>query len=42
VVLAASAGKEFYETTYMHLAKPYYYPIKTYQKLESDPINNIT
>lgn len=34
--------KEFYETTYLHLAKPYYYPIKTYQKLESDPINNIT
>jgi hypothetical protein len=24
------------------LAKPYFYPIKTYQKLESDPINNIT
>ncbi len=28
--------------TYLTLQKPYYYPIKTYQKLESDPINNIT
>ncbi|MDD4151553.1 MAG: DUF87 domain-containing protein [Candidatus Gracilibacteria bacterium] len=35
-------GKKFYESTYLHLKKPYFYPIKTYQKLESDPINNIT
>lgn len=34
--------KQFYESTYLHLKKPYFYPIKTYQKLESDPINNIT
>lgn len=26
----------------MHLKKGYVYPIKTYDKLESDPINNIT
>lgn len=28
--------------TYLNTTKPFYYPIKTYQKLESDPINNIT
>ncbi len=26
----------------IELSKPYYLPIKTYQKLESDPINNLT
>ena len=29
-------------STYLYSKKPFYYPIKTYQKLESDPINNIT
>ena len=28
--------------TYMYLKKNFVYPIKTYDKLESDPINNIT
>ena len=28
--------------TYVNTAKDYFLPIKTYQKLESDPINNIT
>lgn len=35
-------GKQFFESSYLHLKKPYFFPIKTYQKLESDPINNIT
>lgn len=30
-----------YATCYLHTVKDYSYPIKTYQKLESDPINNI-
>ncbi len=34
--------KKYTLATELYLAKPYYYPIKTYQKLESDPINNIT
>jgi len=34
--------KTHYTGTYLHLKKPFFYPIKTYQKLESDPINNIT
>ncbi len=29
-------------STYLNTTKPFYFPIKTYQKLESDPINNIT
>ena len=29
-------------STYMHTRKSFAYPIKTYQKLESDPINTIT
>lgn len=29
-------------TAYINTKKPFFYPIKTYQKLESDPINNIT
>lgn len=29
-------------STYLHTAKHFAYPIKTYQKLESDPINTIT
>lgn len=35
-------GKKYSESAYLYLAKDYYYPIKTYQKLEVDPINNIT
>lgn len=36
------AGKKYYEGAYMYTKKPFAYPIRTYQKLESDPINNIT
>lgn len=36
------AGKKYYDGAYMYTKKPFAYPIKTYQKLESDPINNIT
>lgn len=35
-------NRKYWTGTYLTLKKPYYYPIKTYQKLESDPINNIT
>jgi hypothetical protein len=35
-------GKKHYTGTYLYLKKPFFYPVKTYQKLESDPINNIT
>ncbi len=35
-------GRKFYEGTYLDTVKDFFYPIKTYQKLESDPINNIT
>ncbi len=31
-----------YSTAYLNTKKDFPYPIKTYQKLESDPINNIT
>ncbi len=31
-----------YSTAYLNTVKNFAYPIKTYQKLESDPINNIT
>ena len=34
--------KKFFEWTYINTKKKFLYPIKTYQKLESDPINNIT
>ena len=34
--------KKYYNWTYLDLKKDFYYPLKTYQKLESDPINNIT
>lgn len=34
--------KKFYTGTYIHTKKEFFYPIKTYQKLESDGINNIT
>ena len=36
------AGRKYWETTYINTKKDYFYPFKTYQKLESDPINNIT
>jgi len=35
-------GRKYNSATYLYSKKPFYYPIKTYQKLESDPINNIT
>lgn len=35
-------GKKYVEGTYLYLAREYFYPIKTYQKLEVDPIENIT
>lgn len=31
-----------FASTYMHTVKSFAYPIKTYQKLESDPINTIS
>ncbi len=34
-------NKKFIESTYINTSKDFFYPIKTYQKLESDPINNI-
>lgn len=34
--------KKHHEGTYMYTSKEFPYPIKTYQKLESDPINNLT
>jgi hypothetical protein len=33
--------KKFIESTYINTTKEFFYPIKTYDKLESDPINNI-
>lgn len=30
-----------FEWSYLYTNKPFFFPIKTYQKLESDPINNI-
>lgn len=35
-------NRKFHESCYMHTKKAFFFPIKTYQKLESDPINNIT
>lgn len=35
-------NRKSFSTSYLNTAKNYAYPIKTYQKLESDPINNIT
>ena len=35
-------GRKNYATAYINTLKSFPYPIKTYQKLESDPINNIT
>lgn len=36
------SGRRYFTGTYLDLIKDFYYPIKTYQKLESDPINTIT
>lgn len=33
---------KYSESAYLNLVKDSFFPIKTYQKLESDPINNIT
>ncbi len=35
-------GKKHISTTHVCTTKSFFYPIKTYQKLESDPINNIS
>lgn len=35
-------NKKYYDGVYLYTKKESWYPIKTYQKLESDPINNIT
>mgnify|MGYP003425799222 CR=1 FL=1 len=34
--------KKYFSWTYLYSAKHFFYPLRTYQKLESDPINNIT
>ncbi len=36
------ANRKYHEWTYLYTEKDFSFPIKTYQKLESDPINNIT
>lgn len=36
------SNRKYWESTYINIKKDFFYPIKTYQKLESDPINNIT
>lgn len=35
------SGRTRYASAYLYLNKSFVYPFKTYQKLESDPINNI-
>ena len=35
-------NRKYIEWTYLNTTKEFFFPIKTYQKLESDPINNIT
>ena len=35
-------NRKYYSGAYLAMKKAFYYPIKTYQKLESDPINTIT
>jgi hypothetical protein len=34
--------RKFHTGCYLNTTKDLFYPIKTYQKLEADPINNIT
>jgi hypothetical protein len=35
-------NRKYIKATYINTQKEFYFPVKTYQKLESDPINNIT
>lgn len=35
-------NRKFFEAKYISTKKEFFFPLKTYQKLESDPINNIT
>ena len=35
-------NRKFFDSTYINTTREFFFPIKTYQKLESDPINNIT
>ena len=35
-------NRKYHKWTYLNTTKEFFYPVKTYQKLESDPINNIT
>lgn len=35
-------NRKYHSAAYLNTAKDFFFPIKTYQKLESDPINNIT
>jgi len=35
-------NRKYIEATYLNTSKEFFFPIKTYDKLESDPINNIT
>ena len=35
-------NRKYIQGTYLNTAKDFFFPIKTYEKLESDPINNIT
>lgn len=35
-------NRKYHKWTYLNTSKDLFFPIKTYQKLESDPINNIT
>lgn len=34
-------NRKYIEATYLNTSKEFFFPIKTYQKLESDPVNNI-
>jgi len=35
-------NRKYHKWTYLNTSKEFFFPIKTYQQLESDPINNIT
>lgn len=35
-------NRKYFEAKYINIKKEFFLPIRTYQKLESDPINNIT
>jgi len=34
-------NRKYHECTYLNTSKEFFFPIKTYTKLESDPVNNI-